>query len=71
VIDERRGRAVATRLGVAVKGTLGVLVLAKRSGLMPAVAPVIQAMRERGLWLGAEVVAEVLSLAGEGPAGEG
>ena len=36
LIDEERGRQVANEMGVAVRGTLGVLIQAYRSGLITA-----------------------------------
>jgi predicted nucleic acid-binding protein len=39
VIDERKGRRYAQRLGLALTGTLGILLNAKQKQLIPAVAP--------------------------------
>jgi predicted nucleic acid-binding protein len=39
LIDEQEGRALATQAGLAVTGTLGVLLRAKRSGHIPAIKP--------------------------------
>ena len=44
LIDERRGRAEANRLGVRITGLLGVLVEAKRKNLITAVKPLMDAM---------------------------
>ena len=41
VIDERRGRAEADRLGLRITGLLGVLVEAKRKGFILAVKPML------------------------------
>jgi predicted nucleic acid-binding protein len=41
LIDERRGRIVASRLGVKFTGVLGILIVAKRQGLISAVKPVV------------------------------
>jgi uncharacterized protein len=47
LIDERRARAVATRLGRRVVGVLGVLVEAKARGHLLAVRPVLEALTIR------------------------
>ena len=44
LIDERRGRAEADRLGVKITGLLGILVEAKRKNLIFAVKPLIDAL---------------------------
>ncbi|USR92523.1 DUF3368 domain-containing protein [Phormidium yuhuli AB48] len=44
LIDERRGRAEADRLGVRITGLLGILVEAKRKNLIATVKPLIDAM---------------------------
>ena len=66
LMDEMRGRAVARRLGLTVAGTLGLIVRAKRGGLIPAARPIIAQVRARGgLWVTEELVAEVLTGLGE------
>jgi len=44
LIDERRGRAEANRLGIKITGLLGILVEAKRKNLIVAVKPLIDAL---------------------------
>lgn len=44
LIDERRGRAEADRLGVRITGLLGILVEAKRRNLIATVKPLMDAM---------------------------
>jgi hypothetical protein len=44
LIDERRGRAEANRLGIKITGLLGILVEAKRKNLVAAVKPLIDAL---------------------------
>lgn len=44
LIDERRGRAEADRLGVKITGLLGILVEAKRKHLVIAVKPLMDAL---------------------------
>jgi predicted nucleic acid-binding protein len=47
LIDERRGRLVASRSGLAVVGVLGVLVLAHRKGLVASVQTCIDEFRSQ------------------------
>lgn len=65
VIDERRGRAVATARGLAVIGTLGVLAGAKRAGAVDRVAPLVEELRADGFWLSDSLVAAYLERLGE------
>lgn len=44
LIDERRGRAEATRLGLRITGLLGMLVEAKQRSLIPSVKPSMDAL---------------------------
>ena len=64
-IDERRGRLIARDVGLTVTGTLGLLLRAKRLGIIDAVAPRLTAMRQKGIWLGEALVRHVLAEAKE------
>jgi uncharacterized protein len=65
IIDERLARRYAVRLGMRLTGTLGVILKAKKLGMIEAVAPLMDQLRAGGIRLGDDVVAEVLGLAGE------
>ncbi len=66
LIDERRGRKVASRFGLKFTGVLGVLAEAKRRRLVPTVKPIIdELINQAGFWLGGEVYARFLREAGE------
>jgi predicted nucleic acid-binding protein len=65
-IDERRGRLVARDVGLMVTGTLGLLLRAKRLGIIDAVAPRLAAMRQKGIWLG-EALVRCVNLPGDVP----
>ena len=68
LIDETLGREVAARLGIRVIGILGVLLEAKRRGLVPAVRRILDRLEsEAGFWVSPRLRARVLSLAGEQP----
>ena len=65
ILDDRAARDCARLFGARVKGTLGVLMLAKQAGLIPAVRPEIEALLNSGAMLHEGVVREALQLAGE------
>lgn len=65
VIDDYAARQVARSLGLAVTGTAGVLIEAKARGILPAVLPVLEAMRSNGYWLSDALLAAAARLAGE------
>ncbi len=47
LMDERRGRALAQNCGLNVTGLLGVLLQAKRKGLIPLVKPIVDELIEK------------------------
>ena len=65
LVDDYRGRKVAQRLGLRTRGTLGHLLLLKQMGIIPAVGDYLKTLMERGFFLSADLVNEVLLLAGE------
>ncbi len=67
VIDERKGRQYAKHLGLAVTGTLGILLLAKQQKLIPSVNTLIQQLQSSGLYFAPELVTRVLIMAQEQP----
>jgi hypothetical protein len=64
-LDDLQARQVAESIGLTVVGTLGVLVRAKRAGLIPAVEPLVDAVTAEGFRLGSGLYQAVLELAGE------
>lgn len=65
IIDERRGRLVARAMGLAVTGSAGILLRAKKTGILPAVKPCLETMQKRGIWLSERLVEFVLRESGE------
>ena len=63
--DDRAARLHASAHGLVVIGTLGVLVRAKRIGLLPAVAPLVEQLRAGGHRLGSPAIDAALSAAQE------
>jgi predicted nucleic acid-binding protein len=65
LIDERRARAVAKRLGLSVIETVGVLLIAKRESIIPEVTPVLEHMKTNGFYMTEDLREYAIRLAGE------
>jgi predicted nucleic acid-binding protein len=65
VVDDRAARTCAVALGIPVRGTLGVIVLAKKEGKIPQAAPLFEALRDSGIRINETVRNLALGLAGE------
>jgi uncharacterized protein len=66
LLDERRGRAVALRLGLRFVGLLGVLIEARQKGGIMAVKPILDDLvTKAGFWVSQQLYARVLQAAGE------
>jgi predicted nucleic acid-binding protein len=65
IVDERRGRKEAIRLGLRVTGILGILLAAKQQGLVSFIQPLLDDLIANGFWIREELYAELLQLAGE------
>jgi predicted nucleic acid-binding protein len=65
VIDDRAARNCAKALGVPVLGTLGLILLARVNGLIPAVKPLLFEIRDAGLYVSPDLARHVLLRAGE------
>lgn len=67
LMDERTARAYATSLGLVVTGTVGVLIRARRRGLVGELAPLLSALRASGQRLSEALVRQALRDVGEAP----
>lgn len=65
IADDRAARSRARQVAVPVTGTVGVLIDAKRTGLLPLVVPVLQLMRDNAYWLSDELIDAARRLSGE------
>ena len=65
LIDDARGRQLALRLGLRIKGTLGILVAAKQEKLLSEIRPSLDRLRATGLHVSARLIALALEAAGE------
>lgn len=65
IIDDAKARAAAVKLNLKLTGTLGVLLDAKRAGLIAALAPHLDHLDRLGFRLAPHTRSAVLELAGE------
>lgn len=66
LMDEKLGRAAATRVGIRVIGLRGVLIEAKRPGRVAEVRPLLDALRAGpGFYIAPALYSQVLRRAGE------
>lgn len=60
IIDDLAGRKCAASLNIPVRGTLGIVLIAKQRNLIPKARTVIEDMMTAGLYLSKKVVDEAL-----------
>lgn len=65
VLDDAFARRVAETLALRFTGTLGLLLDAKRSGLIPAIRPLLDQLQELRFRLSSQTRQAILQLAGE------
>lgn len=65
LLDERKARRIATRMGLPIAGTLAVLLRAKQHGLIATVHPYIIQMQSQGRRFHPDLIARFLEEAGE------
>ena len=65
IVDDRAARHCAESLGVPVRGTLGVLLLAKKEGRLENVKAILGELQKVGFRIDSGLVEKALRLAGE------
>jgi predicted nucleic acid-binding protein len=65
ILDDGLGRRIAGLSHLTFTGTLGVLVKAKQSGLLPEIAPVLEALQSTTMYLSRDLILNILREAGE------
>ncbi len=65
VIDDLQGRKLASKLGLKVIGTLGILLKAKQAGLVPLLKPVLELIKQTDFRVTATLIDAILKEAGE------
>ena len=69
ILDDEPARRLAVSLQLQLIGTLGVLLAAKRRGLLPNLKTEMDSLLATGFFVGSELYAELLKLAGEASLG--
>ena len=65
ILDDLAGRRCADRLGIPIRGTLGLVLAAKKQGDIPEAKPVVEKLRRAGMYLSDQVLNKALALVGE------
>ncbi len=65
ILDDRDARRCGQTLKIGVRGTLGLVILAKQIGSLPSARPVVEHLRQVGLYLADDLASRALALVGE------
>ncbi|OGV66361.1 MAG: hypothetical protein A2498_15440 [Lentisphaerae bacterium RIFOXYC12_FULL_60_16] len=65
VLDDRLARRMAKYMGIPIRGTLGVLLDAKKAGYIPLIKPMLDRLQELQFRMDQKTYSLVLKLAGE------
>ena len=65
ILDDRRARSLAMLNGIAVLGSLRVIVIAKERGFIPQAKPALERLRGAGAYLTDELIDRSIAFAGE------
>ncbi len=65
ISDDKQARTAAKRLGVAIIGTVGVLVRAKQNGIIAELKPIFDDLESNNFFISQTLCEEALKIAGE------
>lgn len=65
IIDELKGRKFAIKLALIITGTLGVILEAKKAGLILGIKPILSKISQTDFRLSSQIVEEILKEANE------
>ena len=65
IVDDQAARNAAAALGIPHQGTLGVIIFAKAQGIIPAARPLVEQLRQYGMYLSDPVMNQALAQVGE------
>ncbi len=65
IIDDNKGRKEAKQLGIAITGTVGVLIIAKHKGHISSIGPFIKAIEKTDFRISKKILNDALGRCGE------
>lgn len=65
IVDDLAARRCAASLGIPVRGTLGLVLAAKQRGDIPEARPILERLRQMGMYLSDRILNQALALVGE------
>ncbi len=65
ILDDLPARRCARVMNIPTQGTLGLILVGKRQGLFPAVRPVLEQLKQAGMYVSDQLEQQVLAAAGE------
>jgi predicted nucleic acid-binding protein len=65
LIDEQKGRQIASSRGIKIIGSLGILLLAKQNGLIISVKPLLDILKNTDIRISTALYQSILKMAGE------
>lgn len=65
ILDDRKARIVARKMGLEITGTVGLLIKAKEKELIELIAPVLDALEKNGFHLSVDLRKEALRICEE------
>lgn len=65
ITDDLAARRCAATLGIPVRGTLGLVLAAKKRGIISEARPTLERLRQSGMYLSDQILNRALALVGE------
>jgi len=65
IVDDLAARRCAATHGIPVRGTLGLVLTAKKRGVIPEARPVLEKLRRSGMYLSDRILNQALALVAE------
>ena len=67
ILDDQAARRCAQVLNIQTQGSLGLVLVAKQRGLISAVRPVLEQLKQAGMYISDRLEEQILAAAGESP----